>query len=442
MTKKLKNPPPVDRLRTSGRSSLGKIDPTAGRYGAGLIPGVSLCSRGEALGHYSWIDAVMLAQIVEQCNANPKLIKSRFAHPDMCDDGTGKALGTIENASLRGDQAIGDLHLYRTAHNAPDGDLAGYVMQLAAEDPSNFGLSIVFEHDWEAEELFEAENTQETELKDDKGNVAATEVQFVSPDPLNTENLPHARIKRLWAADVVDDPAANPAGLFHRKSDLLTDGTALLDYAIGRTTTPPKLTTFSIAPERVREFLTRYLAAAGLSLHGKDQSMKLKKLDSENPDEDPKPEENPDDQPTDEKPVDEKQTDKPEENDGDPEDPNKDEEDDPQEEDPKKDEPMSAAQKLKKFVARFGAENGSKWTIEGITYTKALERHCDQLTAQLADADARLQALGQSGTDPVKFSHPPGQSKGTTKQPSDKLNEVCGEGLARIAAAIRLPGSN
>ena len=183
MTKKLKNPPPVDRLRTSGRSSLGKIDPTAGRYGAGLIPGVSLCSRGEALGHYSWIDAVMLAQIVEQCNANPKLIKSRFAHPDMCDDGTGKALGTIENASLRGDQAIGDLHLYRTAHNAPDGDLAGYVMQLAAEDPSNFGLSIVFEHDWEAEELFEAENTQETQLKDDKGNVAATEVQFVSPDP-------------------------------------------------------------------------------------------------------------------------------------------------------------------------------------------------------------------------------------------------------------------
>lgn len=453
--------PTLERWKATGKAT-GKaskevnIDPAGGRYGAGIIPAASMCSTGEALGHGQWIDAVMLQQIVDGCNQNTKLLKSRFTHPDMCGDGTGKALGTIENAVLQGDQAVGDLHFYKTAHNAPDGDLAGYVMSLAGEDPENFGMSIVFAHDTEAENQFMLEHGGEWVIHDDGWGTYKTIEGFESPDPLNTENYPHARIAQLFASDVVDDPAANPNGLFHRKTDLFSEGTALLDYATGKVDKPPVVAAFNIAPERIREFLTKYLAASGLTIIKKDKTMprpkatmwdKLKSFLSEQPadGEDPK-DEKPGDQPGDAEPdgePGESNPDKTPDNADASEDPNKDEEDDPQEEDPKKDEQMSA--KLKKFAAKFGAENGSKWTIEGISYETALERHCDLLTAQNADQAARLQALGQSGTDPVKFSHPPAKGAsgagagGTSSQSANKLQEVCGDGLGKVAAAIKLP---
>jgi hypothetical protein len=73
---RLQQPPRVERLAVSRpQTALGKIEPIGGRYGAGLIPGVSLCTRGEALGHFTWIDAFMIGQIVEAANANQKLLR-------------------------------------------------------------------------------------------------------------------------------------------------------------------------------------------------------------------------------------------------------------------------------------------------------------------------------------------------------------------------------
>lgn len=433
----LSAPSKAHRLSVSkGNSALGKIDPAGGRWGGGIIPGVSLCTRGEALGHGMWIDDAMIKQIVDACNGNPKLLKSRFAHPDWCDDGTGKVLGTIENCTQRGDQAIGDFHLYKSAHNAPDGDLAAYVMSLAAEDPANFGLSIVFEHDREAEELFESENTKEVELKDDSGQVRDTDVQFISPDPLNTNHLPHCRIAKLWAADVVDDPAANAAGLFHRQDALQSEAKTLLDYIFqpNPITPIPAPSSFNIAPERIRDFVTKYLAKNGLTIERSNPVDPKEELDA-NPDEkDPKDEGNPDnpDGEPDEKPTDPEAKDETETGDEKP----KDKEDMP------KDEKCSSGM-LQKFVSRFGAENGSAWAIEGISYETALERHGDLLTASLTDANERLKFLGQEGTDPVKFSHPPkkdgGNSGAGKPQPSDKFENALGSGLARVAAAIEIP---
>eukprot|EP00456_Euglypha_rotunda_P064377 TRINITY_DN547_c0_g1_i3.p2 TRINITY_DN547_c0_g1~~TRINITY_DN547_c0_g1_i3.p2 ORF type:complete len:453 (+),score=97.62 TRINITY_DN547_c0_g1_i3:2441-3799(+) len=443
--------PKVHRLQASKNTAkLGAIDPTGGRWGAGIIPGVSLCTHGEALGHYAWIDAVMLQQIADQCNANAKLLKSRFQHPDLCADGTGKALGTIENARVAGDQVLGDMHLYKTAHRTPNGDLAGYVMSFCSEDPENAGLSIVFEHDCEAEELFEAENTQEVEWTD--GEAKATEVRFVSPDPLNTDGLPHARVKRLWAADFVDDPAANAGGMFHRQHDVLTQATALLDYATGRTDAPPKSTSsFStVAPERLKEFLTKYLAKNGLTIQQKDASMatdQTKPEDDQPEDPKAKPDETtstatqdetaPGDKPAEESPAEAPAGDAPE-------DPPENSSVDPEDDEEGMPKEACSTEKLQKFVSKFGAEHGAAWAIEGITYTKALERHCDALTIELTDANERLKALGQSGTKPFKFSHGNGAAPGkggTSTQSSEKLNEVCGEGLGRIAAAIKLPTS-
>lgn len=453
MNPKLKKPPTVERWAAAGASkSIGKIDPTGGRYGAGIIPGVSMCSRGEALGHGQWVDGVMLQQIVDRCNANAKLLKSRFAHPGMCSDGTGKSLGTVENASLVGDQAIGDQHFYQTAHRAPDGDLAGYVLSLAAEDPENFGMSIVFEHDFEAEEAFMLANGGEWVTHDD-GYMSYQVIEgFVSPDPENTENYPHARIKALCASDIVDDPAANPNGLFHRGDSVPAEGRKVLDFVFGLSAHSPQGSALGIAPERVKEFVSKYLADAGLSvvkevkttmpkpkfsLMSSLKALLTKAEESGETDTPAEPKKETEKASADDKTEEEPMLEEGNPEDG-PEDPptNNDEKTEPEKQ--AKGDPLSA-EKLSKFTSKFGAENGSKWATEGINYEAALERHCEALSTSLADANSRLTAIGTLGADPVKFSQQPEKKAGTSKQTPDKLTEVCGEGLGRIAAAIKIP---
>jgi len=74
----------------------------------------------------------------------------------------------------------------KTAHSTPDGDLAGYVANLAESDPEAFGASMVIYWDEESREE-----------KDENGN----------------DLPPFIRVKNLFSVDVVDDPAANN-GLF------------------------------------------------------------------------------------------------------------------------------------------------------------------------------------------------------------------------------------
>jgi len=80
----LKQKPAVERFATqnAGKAEL-RIDRTGGRYESGVIRGVSLCSRGEALGHYMWCDSVFLDQITAAGKSHAKRLKSRFTHPDL-----------------------------------------------------------------------------------------------------------------------------------------------------------------------------------------------------------------------------------------------------------------------------------------------------------------------------------------------------------------------
>jgi hypothetical protein len=122
-----------------------QIDRDGGTAGAGLISGVSLATRGEALGHGMWMDLEAISQVATFANAGEAGLKSRFTHPGMSSDGLGRHLGRIQETEVMGDQAIGNLHLAMLSHNTPEGDLADYVMDLADEDPQAAGLSIVFE---------------------------------------------------------------------------------------------------------------------------------------------------------------------------------------------------------------------------------------------------------------------------------------------------------
>ena len=406
--KNLTKPSMVERFAASDKPNpeAVRIERTGGRYSAGVISGVSLCSRGEALGHGMWCDSVFLEQIVECGNSNLKPLKSRFAHPGLCSDGIGKSLGTIEGLHVVGDQSLGDFHFYASAHKTPDGDLANYVMDLAEEDPVNFGLSIVFTHDQEAEQELLTENGAKLEATDE-GVPCWNMDGFTSPDPGNINNLPHARIAELRACDVVDDPAANPGGLFHRQDAMLSQASNVIDFVLGKSEAKPAFSAFGaeISIERVKDFFNSRLAAHGLTITEKGGSMSVK---------------------TDEKPVEPTEKQVETEPDGDekqaevvPADPKKDGEEPCSDEEKKCETKQSEKSDLEKFCMTFGHEAGAKYLLEGITFEQAQSKHIAELSAKLKDAEGRLSAFAQSGVDPVPFSAAPG-SKGEEKPKSNR----------------------
>lgn len=286
---------PISRGLAASEES--PIDRTGGKFGAGLIRGFSVITRGEALGHGMFVDQEMLSQVADAINASGGHgIKSRFAHPDMSGDGIGKMTGKSFDAKVVGDQAFSDLHLLQSAHTAPDGDLAGYVMDLADEAPEDFGTSIAFIRDTDAEEAFVNANLVEYEAPDYNGKIVKKK-RFASPDPKNTKNLRHTRLKKLKAVDVVDDPAANPAGMFHSGPfDLLENGDAAIEFALGLTEVEPDMTSLGIDAARLRGFVQRFSQRRGIEFSVKEPEMSDKEV---------KPNE------TEQKPADAKPADKP-----------------------------------------------------------------------------------------------------------------------------------
>lgn len=234
--------------RTSGHA----ISDEGGEYGHGYIAGLSVITRGEASGHEMWIDADFLSDVTAAANATNAGLKARFTHPGQSSDGLGTYLGKYHNFRTEGDKVLADLHFQESASNTPDGDLAAYVRQLAADAPDAFGVSIVFDANLAEMESHTLENTQ--------GG------RFVSPDEDNRNNYQHARLSRLRAADVVDDPAANPDGLFHRHAQIAQDADGLFEYALGLRDDKPDLVALSVDSDRIRAALTRFLSRHNLSL--------------------------------------------------------------------------------------------------------------------------------------------------------------------------------
>lgn len=173
---------------------------------AGIIRGASAMQAVEALGHGVLIDATSLAQVCELGNAAEGGVKVRYTHPGLCGDGMGSYLGRMRNFRVEGDKAVGDIHLSDVAAASPEGNLRDYVLALAAEDPGAFGMSVVIE------------TAQVFRLADG----AEVPAEAGQPAPAGaTTALPLVRVTGLHAVDVVDEPAANRAGLFGRGAALL-----------------------------------------------------------------------------------------------------------------------------------------------------------------------------------------------------------------------------
>lgn len=310
----------------------------AGDYGAGMLSNVALITHGEALGHDMWIDSAMLDQVA--AGGSQAGVKARFTHPTMSSDGLGRTLGRVKSLRREGDKVLGDLHFYESAHATPEGDLAEYVMMLATEDPTAAGLSIVFDMDQEA-----------TEVHYDNFSVDG---KFRSPDELNEKNLPHARVANLRAADVVDEPAANPDGLFHRQT-VSADAGSFLEYCVGLSDDKPQAS-FGVDADRAKAFFQRWLNEQELSI----SSSKVPEM--------------------------------PQENEGD-----------------QTDTRNAMIEEHKKFTAAYGVEAGTEWFQEGLTFDEAMHNHCVLLETKLkeleeanAQLQKRIEATSFGETEPVE----------------------------------------
>ncbi len=151
-----------------------------------VITGFAVVTKGVTHDERGEFDELALDTVVELGNKSKMGVKSRFGHPNMSNTALGTFLGRAKNFRRDGEIVRADLHIDSTAHETPDGDLAGYVMSLAESDPEAFGSSMVVH--WDAE--------NRKELGADGKALP-----------------PFIRVKKLLSVDVVDDPAANN-GLF------------------------------------------------------------------------------------------------------------------------------------------------------------------------------------------------------------------------------------
>lgn len=243
---------PLKHFRAKVSTGAQAVERDGGKYGFGVIRGVSVITRGEALGHDLWVDQDFLSDTTAAINAKDVGLKARFTHPGLSADGLGNYLGKVHDAKTVGNQVIADLHFKESATKTPDGDLAGYVMQLAEDAPEDFGVSIVFDHDLGASDLHRMENTEDG--------------RFISPDEHNRNNFPHARMESLRAADVVDSPAANPSGLFHRNQEIAEEAEQLLSYTLGLSDERPVLSCFDVDADRVSAAVQRFLSRHNLTI--------------------------------------------------------------------------------------------------------------------------------------------------------------------------------
>ena len=188
----------------------------------GIIEGVAVITMGEAKGHGVHIDSEFLDAIVEQGNALKQGLKVRFGHPSMSSTALGTFLGREKNFRRVGDVVKADLYLSNTAKESPNGDIYTYVLEMAQNESDMLGTSIVF--------------TSGDNKK------------------LDGDEKEYATLERLLANDVVDDPAANPNGLFsaYNKETFAGQVSEFLDIH------PEIFELVRSKPEVIESFLERY----------------------------------------------------------------------------------------------------------------------------------------------------------------------------------------
>jgi len=137
----------------------------------GVISGVSVITEGPALGHGLTIDALTLAQVKVCAEQFTDGLRVKMDH---C-TGIDAMVGVLRSFRITGNQLRADLHLIKSH------DDFSKLIEMAQTIPGAFGLSIVFSG---------------------------------QPEQQGQQRL--ARCIEIYSCDIVDQPAANPTGLFSK----------------------------------------------------------------------------------------------------------------------------------------------------------------------------------------------------------------------------------
>src|SRR4051794_13048328 len=134
-----------------------------------IVPGVSVCSLGEAKGHNLKVDETLLSQLATEIQR-----KGRVAVKLNHRGGLDTVIGWLENARIAAGKLVADLGLLEAAKDFH------FVCELLEKFGNSIGLSPAFTG---------------------------------SPEPLPDGSVA-ARCEELNSVDLVAEPAANPTGLF------------------------------------------------------------------------------------------------------------------------------------------------------------------------------------------------------------------------------------
>ena len=211
-----------------GASRLGKID-TENE----VLHDVQITLEGEALGHGVWLDREFCEAVAAAGNATGDVgLKVRYGHPAMCSDAIGTELGraknfrvvdidrTIDGQTVKCAGVIADVHLLKSAHAAPQGDIAKHVLETAAEDPKQFGQSIVFTYaDWVVKDADGNRHSYKEEVEEplSKDEAAARDglIYYAREKSLadkwmeqSADGKVYAVLGKLHGSDFTDTPAA------------------------------------------------------------------------------------------------------------------------------------------------------------------------------------------------------------------------------------------
>jgi len=233
------------------------LDETRGRVDRenARITGVAVLTEGEALGHDINIDAEQVAHVVTLGNALQSGLKVRFGHPNMSSNALGTVMGVATNFYLDNSSGVAiaraDVQFFEHARNSPNfsKDPVEYLMDIAEESPEKLGTSIVFKRGQDYRRTA-ADKKVYRNNQDGSPNQSYRE----APQKLYVE------FEKLRATDFVDQPAANPGGLFSEGNvPLAAEATRFFDEH-------PEL--FELleegdAQEIVHGFLARYAERGG-----------------------------------------------------------------------------------------------------------------------------------------------------------------------------------
>lgn len=256
-----------------GAVRLGKID-TENE----VLHDVQITLEGEALGHGVWLDRQFCEDCAKAGNATGDVgLKVRYGHPSMCSDAIGTELGRAKNfrvvdvdrkidgKDVKCAGVIADVQLLKSAHSAPQGDIAKHVLETAKEDPRQFGQSIVFTYsDWKVKDADGNDHSYYEEVEKPYAEWCESEVGKSASDNVrwkkykglksdwkerSADGKIYAVLGKLHGSDFTDTPAATD-GIFSTGT-LAEEAETMLEEH------PQILEMLDKSPKSVAEFLER-----------------------------------------------------------------------------------------------------------------------------------------------------------------------------------------